>query len=130
MPASAGAQLDAQREAFAKLERDAYLADLDKRCHKLGVKLSEVEKALPDGRARIQRAMKAALEQFSPETLDRMFACRGCRVLYDDSYRATCAAAKVQTCFTKARLRGCPQLKPRIVISRHIPTAGRQAPQG
>lgn len=123
MPAYAADVVAGQKSASAQIAEDLYREDLDRRCSALGVKMAEVERQLPDGKALIQRAMRKAVDGIPRHVLEARYPCAACRVISDDTYRATCAKTKTQPCFVKVRLKGCPFIQPRLVISRHIPTA-------
>ena len=52
-------------------------------------------------------------KSLGPDELARRYACRTCRVAWDDTYKASCRSTGVAPCFVSKRFKGCAEWKPK-----------------
>jgi hypothetical protein len=121
MPAYAADAIAARKAAVKQMHEDQYRADLDRRCFALGLTMAEVEKRIENGPDLIRKAMRDAVASIPRHVLEARYPCAACKVISDDTYRAKCAAAKTAPCFVRVRLKGCPFIKPRLIVAKYLP---------
>lgn len=103
-----------RNEADAKAKRDAELLMFrDRVAHAFGLKAADLPIPTMDT---IRKAAAAAKAKFSSAELARVYPCRECRVAHDDRYKVACAETGAVACYVTVSFRGCPQLKPRLIV--------------
>lgn len=123
--------LESYKKARQQARVDTARERVEQIAHARGLDMALVKRTWKAGADLLNRRLAAVrtIASRPRAEIERAYPCTRCRILYDDSYKASCQSARLVPCFVKATLKGCPDLVPRLVVGGPGTTATPATPQ-